>query len=189
MSRIALDIDSTLHHYWDLLERIARERFDVTLPYESQREWGITGLERDQLVEVVRETHADENIEGAEPYEGAAEAVRRWHRSGHWIHVTTHRRTACVPATRRWLEAQGIPFDDLHCSFDKVSRCVELGIDLLVDDSPPNIAAARAHGMLVATLIHPWNEPLVDQDGVIGARTWPELERRVNAALSTTSDG
>ncbi len=64
----------------------------------------------------MQETHSDENIEAAEPYEGAAEAVRRWHRAGHWIHVTSHRRESCAPATRRWLEAQDIPYDDLHCS-------------------------------------------------------------------------
>ena len=76
VARIALDIDSTLHHYWDLLERIAMERFGVALPYAEQRGWGIDGLERDQLIAAVEETHSDENIESAEPYEGAVEAVR-----------------------------------------------------------------------------------------------------------------
>ena len=61
---------------------------------------------------------------------------------------------------------------------------MELGIDLLVDDSPVNIASAREHGMLAATICHPWNERLLDRDGVIGAEDWPELERRVDAALA-----
>ena len=68
MARIALDIDSTLHHYWDLLERIAHERYGVAIPYAEQSGWGITALERDQLIAVVEETHSDENIENAEPY-------------------------------------------------------------------------------------------------------------------------
>ena len=45
MARIALDIDSTLHDYWDLLDGIARCRYGVALPYEEQRQWGITALE------------------------------------------------------------------------------------------------------------------------------------------------
>ena len=183
MARIALDIDSTLHHYWDLLERIAQERYGVSLPYAEQSGWGITVLERDQLVAVVEETHSDENIENAEPYEGAVEAVRRWHAAGHWIHVTSHRRTSCDAATRRWLDAKGIPYDDLHCSFDKISRCVELNIDVLVDDSPVNIRRARENGILAATLIHPWNKDLAGEDGVIAADSWAELERGVNDAL------
>src|SRR5205085_6298357 len=50
VARIALDIDSTLHHYWDLLDEIAQRRFGVALPYDEQEDWGITKLEHDQLV-------------------------------------------------------------------------------------------------------------------------------------------
>ena len=39
-----------------------------------------------------------------------------------------------------------MPYDDLHCSFDKVTRCVELGIDVLVDDSPVNIDEGAGGG-------------------------------------------
>lgn len=183
MARIALDIDSTLHQYWDLLDRISTERFGVTLPYAEQHDWGITELDRDQLIAAVEETHSDENIAAAEPYEGAAEAVRRWHEAGHWIHVTSHRRDSCAPATKDWLEVREIPYHDLHCSFDKIPRCVELGIDLLVDDSPVNIRRAREEGMLAATVIHPWNEGLVGEDGVVGAKTWAELEPLVDEHL------
>ena len=183
MARIALDIDSTLHPYWDLLQRVVRERYGVELPYEDQRTWGITALERDAVVDCVEETHSDENIAAAVPYEGAVETVRDWHERGHWIHVTSHRRPQTAEATARWLERIGMPFDDLHCSFDKITRCVELGIDVLVDDSPVNIKRAREEGILVATLLHPWNESLKDEDGVIAATGWAELERAVNDAL------
>jgi hypothetical protein len=183
VARIAIDIDSTLHHYWDLLQRVARERYGVDLPYEDQRDWGITVLERDALVHCVEETHSDENIAAGVPYPDAVETVRAWHEAGHWIHVTSHRRDATRDATARWLEAIGLPYDDLHCSFDKVSRCVELEMDVLIDDSPVNIARAREAGMLAATIIHPWNENLVEQDGVIGGRDWNELRERLEPHL------
>jgi uncharacterized HAD superfamily protein len=185
MARIALDIDSTLHHYWDLLDRVAQERFGVTLPYEEQRDWGITALERDALIHCVEETHSDENIEAAVPYPGAVEVVRRWHQAGHWIHVTSHRRKQTRPATKRWLQAIGLPYDDLHCSFDKVTRCVELEIDLLVDDSPVNLQRARESGIAGATILHPWNEDIANEDGVVAARTWPELENLLKPVLGT----
>ena len=54
-----------------------------------------------------------------------------------------------------------MPYDDLHCSYDKVTRCVELGIDVLVDDSPVNLENAREQGIVGATIVHPWNEELV----------------------------
>ena len=88
MARIALDIDSTLHHYWDLLQRIARERYGV-----------------------------------------------------------------------------------------------ELGIHVLVDDSPVNIANARAEGIVPATIIHPWNEDILEANGVIAARDWRGLKAALEPVL------
>jgi uncharacterized protein len=183
MAKIALDIDSTLHPYWDLLQRIVRERYGIELPYEEQRDWGITVLERDAVIHCVEETHSDENIAAGVPYPDAVETVRAWHEQGHWIHVTSHRRASTRVATAAWLDSLGMPYDDLYCSFDKVSRCAELGIDVLIDDSPVNIAKAREAGIVPATIVHPWNEELVDRDGVIGARGWKELRARLDPVL------
>ena len=73
-----------------------------------------------------------------------------------------------------------MPYDDLHCSFDKVPRCVELGIHVLVDDSPVNIAKARAAGHRGAPRSSiPGTRRSSTTDGVIGA---PRLAR-LKAAL------
>jgi len=184
MARIALDIDSTLHHYWDLIDRIAQERYGVALPYADQRSWGITVLQREQLIACVEETHSEENILNAEPYPDAVETVRQWHSGGHWIHVTSHRAVGTRGPTAAWLDRIGMPYDDLHCSYDKLTRCVELGIDVLVDDSPANIAGARERGILAATIQHPWNERLVGEDGVILARDWAGLRRALDPVLA-----
>ncbi len=183
MARVAIDIDSTLHHYWPILERVARERYGVKIPYEDQRGWGIDTLERDQMVACVEETHSDENILTAEPYPGAVEAVGAWHGDGHFIHVTSHRAERTRAATVEWLERIGLPYDDLHLSFDKVARCVEIGIDVLIDDSPVNIERARGHGIVTATLSHPWTDQLA-AEGVIVAADWPGLRRRLEPVLN-----
>jgi hypothetical protein len=187
MAKIALDIDSTLHPYWDLLQSIARERYGVELPYEEQRTWGITSLERDAVIHCVEESHSDENIAAGIPYPDAVETVRAWHYEGHWIHVTSHRREATRSATALWLDDIGLPHHDLHCSFDKVSRCVELGIDVLVDDSPVNIAKARAAGILPATILHPWNEEVVEGGGVVAAADWKGLRAELDPILGRLS--
>jgi hypothetical protein len=184
MAKIALDIDSTLHHYWDLIDRISRERFGVELPYEDQSDWGITVLERDDLIACVEETHSNENILAAEPYPDAVDTVRAWSEQGHWIHVTSHRAGRAHEATAQWLDKIGMPYDDLHCSFDKITRCVELGIDVLVDDSPVNLRRARAEGIVGATIVHPWNAELVEEDGAIGAGDWRELKARLEPVLA-----
>jgi hypothetical protein len=77
-----------------------------------------------------------------------------------------------------------MPYDDLHCSFDKVSRCVELGIDVLVDDSPVNLVKAQNAGIVAATLIHPWNEDVVAAGDAIGATSWDELRVKLAQVLA-----
>lgn len=181
--RIAIDIDSTLHHYWDLLSDAARRRFGIDLPYEEQLDWGITRLRPEQLEVCIAETHTDAAIAGGRPYAGAVETVNAWHEAGHYIHITSHRAGGCQAATAAWLDDIGLRHDDLHCSYDKVARCVELDIDLLIDDSPVNIARALERDIAAATILHPWNRDVVEEEDVIAAEDWPTLAARLADAL------
>ncbi len=185
--RIAIDVDSTLHHYWDVLSEISRRRFGVELPYEEQFTWGITRLRPDQLELCIEESHGAETILAGNAYPGAVETVRQWSEQGHFIHITTHRASACASATAEWLQSIGLPFDDLCCSYDKVSRCVELDIDLLIDDSPLNITAAIECGISTATILHPWNAELCEVEDVLGARDWSELAELLAPVLCVSS--
>ena len=182
--KIAIDIDSTLHHYWDALEAAARRRFGVSLPYEHQVTWQIAELRPEQLRACIAETHADATVLAAEPYPGAVDVVRRWHEAGHWIHITSHRATSAHGATARWLENIGLPYHDLHCSYDKIARARELGIDVLIDDSPENLMGALEAGIVGATIVHPWNRDIVEEEDVVAADDWPELERKLQRFLA-----
>ena len=184
--RIAIDIDSTLHHYWNLLSDAAQRRFGVELPYEEQLDWGITRLRPDQLRLCIEETHCDATILAGDPYPDAVETVRRWSEAGHFIHITSHRDQGARDATARWLDKIGLPYDDLHCSFDKVGRCVELDIGLLIDDSPMNIERALEHGIVAATISHPWNRDVREEEDVICADDWRELAALLDPLLRTS---
>src|SRR6476646_2387523 len=126
---------ATWTHFWCLLQSMSshserpsgpyRRGFGIELPYEEQFDWGITRLRPKQLEVVIADTHCDEAILAGTPYPGAVETVRAWHAAGHFIHVTSHRAGGCHAATAQWLEQIDLPFDDLHCSYDKISRCVE----------------------------------------------------------------
>jgi hypothetical protein len=185
--RIAIDVDSTLHHYWDVLSEISRRRFGVELPYEEQFTWGITRLRPDQFALCIDESHSDEMILAGRPYPGAVDTIRAWSEQGHFIHITSHRSTASASATARWLERLGLPFDDLWCSHDKVTRCVELSIDILIDDSPLNISTAIERGIAAATIRHPWNAELCEVEDVLAASDWHELAQLLTPVLSKPS--
>ena len=129
---------------------------------------------------------SDEQILAAEPYPGAVETVRAWKEAGHFIHITSHRDTAAHHATERWLEAIGLPYDELYCSWDKVSHAREIGIDLLIDDSPVNLEAALEAGIRGATLSHPWNRDICEEEDIICAPDWPKLARALEPILQGT---
>ena len=182
--RIAIDIDSTLHHYWDQFRAVAKRRFGVDLPYETQHTWGVTGLRPEQNYACIAETHSEEHVLAAVPYSGAVEAIRGWHEAGHFIQITSHRVTDAYEPTRRWLDQIGLPYDELHCSFDKIARCRELEIDVLIDDSPVNLERALEAGITAATLLHPWNRDLCQTEEVICAPDWPALAERLAPVLA-----
>ena len=69
------------------------------------------------------------------------------------------------------------------CAHDKVGRCVELGVDLLIDDSPENLARAIEHGILTATIAHPWNRELCDEEDVICAADWRGLAAQLDPLM------
>lgn len=181
--RIAIDIDSTLHHYWDVLSDTAQRRFGIDLPYEEQIDWGVTRLRDEQFQVCVDETHSDSAILAGRPYAGAVEAVNAWHKDGHFIHITSHRKAGCQQATQRWLDEIGLQYDELYCSFDKVGRCSEIKIDVLIDDSPDNLIKALDKGIVAATIAHPWNRDVCDEEDVIAAADWPELVSKLSRVL------
>jgi uncharacterized HAD superfamily protein len=181
--RIAIDIDSTLHHYWDVLSEAALRRFGIELPYDEQFTWGITRLKDEQLAVCIAETHLDDAIISSEPYPDAVETVNRWHDAGHFVHITSHRAVTAHDATEQWLRKIGLHFDELYCSYDKVTRCTEIGIDLLIDDSPVNLQRAVEQGITAATIVHPWNRDVVEEEGIISAEDWRGLADALEARI------
>ncbi len=184
--RIAIDIDSTLHPYWEQFAAAAKRRFGVDLPYAEQLTWAIDRLRPEQVKACVAETHTDAQILAAEPYPGAAETIRAWHGAGHFIHVTSHRTTDAHAATAQGLERIGLPYDELYCSWDKVARCREIGIELLIDDSPVNLLAAVEAGLTAATLEHPWNREICEEEDVVCADDWSGLAVALAPMLERT---
>ncbi len=182
--RIAIDIDSTLHQYWDQFAQVVQRRFGVDLPYEGQRTWAIQRLAPEQVHEAVLETHSPPFISAAVPYPDAVETVNAWHVAGHFIHITSHRATDAHDATIEWLDAIGLRYDELYCSYDKISRCREIGIDVLVDDSPVNLERALDAGIVGATLVHPWNREVVETRDIVSADDWQGLSAAMSPVLA-----
>ena len=82
------------------------------------------------------------------------------------------------------VDADRVRYNDLHCSYDKVSRCVELDVELLIDDSPVTLGKALENGMVAATLVHPWNRDMCEEEAdIVSAGDWPGLAAALEQRL------
>lgn len=92
--------------------------------------------------------------------DGAVEAIQNLRDAGVFIRIITHR---LIPGTKPsmviadtvdWLEHHGIEFDDICFLADKSA----LNCDLLIEDSPSNIAAYAEAGKRVLIYDQPYNQ-------------------------------
>jgi uncharacterized protein len=187
--RIAIDIDSTLHHHWPQVAAAAARRYGIALPYEEQYPATARRLTEEQLRTCIADTHTDAAIAAAVPYPGAVATVARWHAGGHAIHVVSDRPARSAAATRRWLARNGLPCDALHCGADKLAYCRRAAIGLLIDDLPGNLLGALTAGLRAATLRHPWNAHLCAGSGIVCAPDWTALARALDPLLAATHSG
>ena len=126
---------------------------------------------------MIADTHSDEAIARAEPYPGAVETVTAWHDAGHFIHVTSHRAERCHPATARWLDRHR-PGATTTCTAP-TTRSPAASSSRSTSSSttaPSTSVRAIEEGIVGATLVHPWNRDLCEEDAdVVSAADWPGL--------------
>ena len=61
---------------------------------------------------------------------------------------------------------------------------MELDIDVLIDDSPVTLGRAMENGIVAATLVHPWNRELCEEEAdVVCAEDWPSLAAALELRL------
>jgi len=156
MRKIVIDIDNTL---WDLApvlyERLRGENPDI--PHHSQwRSWhfwkGFISAER--LYGIIRDVHMVQD--SFEPYEQSRAFLCSIREKGFYIIIASHRERVTYEPTKRWLERYGLPFDEIHLSYDK-SILFENSW-AVADDSPITLDKAKDAGLVRVGLKNPWNE-------------------------------
>ena len=56
----------------------------------------------------------------------------------------------------------------------------------MIDDSPVNLEAAVEAGIRGATLSHPWNRDICEEEDIVCAPDWPALARALEPILQGT---
>ena len=172
--RILLDIDGTLY---DFLKVARREMGRLGYERDPSGGWGLTAQGREADLEVVRAVHSDENILGAEPYDGAVEGVAELAEAFRAeVDVVSHRASSTEAATRAWLGRIGLGYRELHCTGEDKSAFYG-GCVLAVDDKPSTIADCVRRDVPVATILHGYNlEAVRALNGAVAfGAGWPDM--------------
>jgi hypothetical protein len=55
---------------------------------------------------------------------------------------------------------------------------------VLIDDSPATLLEAAEAGITAATIVHPWNRDLCEEEDIVCAPDWPTLAQRLEPVLA-----
>lgn len=194
---IAFDCDGVLYGFNETLREwlVARgwnrdEMPDPTV-YSLKDSWGLSN--RTLHKEMPLAVQAGVLWHTGEPFDGGVGAARSAGLAGHSVVVNTARaldgiRPEAEAATISWLRRQGVHPDTLHLAdpFDPTDK-LSVPFDVLFDDHPDNVAAARNAGREAYLIDQPWNAdavgiPRVTFDGIPNAISQVQYARGATAA-------
>ena len=188
--RLAIDIDSTLHPYWDQLAEIAQRRFGVDLPYDDAVHVGDRPrCGPSSCRPASRRPTAPSTCSPPSPTPARSRRSARWHEAGplHPHHRATARPTPTPPPSGG-CEQIGLPHDELYCSYDKIARCVrdrDRRADRRLAGQPRAGARGGHHRRDARAPVEP--RP-VRGGGHHCAPDWPTLAQRLEPAAERMSE-
>lgn len=185
---IAIDIDEVLTpHFQDLIDWYNRKyKTKLTLKHNhptDPRPWGT-----DDINVAIRRVHGyyeTPQFLNSQPYEEAIRALRHLSRDYSLV-VITARDTIIEKVTRDWLDEHfGELISEAHFTAryslmgkvrTKVSVCLEIGAEYLIDDGLENVIEASAAGIKVLLYgDYPWNETKELPPNVTRVKDWQEV--------------
>ena len=180
---IYVDFDDCLCETAAAFSDLAREMFDIDVPYEKMRYFNLQmafDLNDEQYDALLRKGHENAVLLGFKETPGAVKVLNEWIERGDNVSIITGRPFSAYEASRTWLDNHGLKNVKLYC-LDKYGRenfmknsdfslkledYYKMKFDLAVEDSPSAFKFFdRLPDIKVMVFDRPWNrktEPLKD---------------------------
>lgn len=164
--RLGIDLDGVCYDFVGNLRAFARLRNLGGTPEHTATCWDFFSTDWGWDIHQFHGAMASGVLDGTlfwggEPVPSCRESLERLRRAGHEIVIVTHRThpdphvaSQMRAATVHWLDHYRIPHDSLI--FDGTKT--RLGLDIMLDDAPHQIAAAREAGERAVFFHRAWNE-------------------------------
>ncbi len=174
----AVDIDNVLAQAEQEVQRIFHELTGEPWPPETYASaGGLDGSDWDrELIERIFDYFHERSIPTLPVVPGARQGLQ-WLQKDYRIVLITARRPTARRPTLDWLDEHGIPFDELHHTWEKTE--VSNNVVLAVDDHPGHVREYLAQGVRVFLMDQPWNR-MVASPGVTRVSDWDELLQKLD---------
>ena len=153
-----IDIDNTL---WQFCDALYEELQKVNRDFPSPEHWTQWNLwegycTKNEFFEAINTIHENQDSDRYRPYPEAGGFLSALRQAGYHITIASHRSPDYRSQTERWLEQNGLVYDDLHLS-DHKTTLFSASTDVVVDDSPQVLESAVESGARATGLLFPWN--------------------------------
>jgi hypothetical protein len=193
--RIGIDFDNTIVCYDAVFHQVARERSlvppSVPISKQAVRDYlRATGRE-DVWTEMQGYVYGP-RLREAQAYPGALEFIRRAGHAGHETFIVSHKTRQPYAgeaydlhaAALSWIVQQGLDREQVFLELtkhDKLRRIDALECDYFIDDLPELLSEPDFPARVGRVLFDP-ADVHASAAGVIRARSWLEIERKLLAA-------
>ena len=164
VEKIIVDIDNTL---WDLAPVLYGRMREVSPDLPPRAEWPSRNhwrryMTMEMVLTILDGIHMEQDKFA--PFDDASGFLSALKRMGFYIIIASHRTGHAIYATTKWLEKNGLSYDQIHLSYDKTVLFGDCwGV---IDDNVEVLNKAEQTGIIRAGLRTPWNmgeeHPLFD---------------------------
>lgn len=189
--RIAVDLDDTLVNFAEQLVKFHNSEFNTGYSvgdFHTYVFWEVWGGDREKNKEEVYRYYESEYFNDIAPLPGAFEAISRLSMDNE-LFIITARHQDISELTKRQVHSifpdmfSEVYFANNHLlkseansgAKSKAVICDELGIDVLIEDSPENANESVSDSRRVFLFNRPWNVNRKTDERVIRVDSWKEV--------------
>jgi len=177
MAIIGFDIDDTVADGMSVFLPTQNKYFGVNLKEEqiNGEIHKLYGLSKEQLLQYFVDS-APELLPKLKPLPYAVEMVNQLYDKGHTIYFITARpEFNSKNLTIDWLSKYGFQYHGLYFDGHKVNHCLDLGIEVFVDDMNYIVENTYAHGITSIFVDAPKNRVVKTSKGIYRAKSCNEI--------------
>jgi hypothetical protein len=159
---VIVDVDETLWPFHDAVVETGKS-MGVKVPQRCECDgWNVIYKysNKENIIKVFNDVHSRQGE--YYPYLKSHKLLK-FLRKKYYVIIASHRLDIYKDELVKWLDKNGLEYDEVTVSMDKTSLFANPNVALVIDDRADTLVAAHNHGKMGIGLKKPWNEKFIDE--------------------------